>query len=107
MQRYYAERTSAEEPLIAWQMNWKGENFYSGNHVNVFVQLDNRALREWVGENRGRTAYFLLEHSRLSNLRGVLRGSTVEERTDTRLCNKFILVRVEVGVSAAPAAAPG
>ncbi|MCA9605220.1 MAG: glycosyltransferase family 39 protein [Myxococcales bacterium] len=97
IQRYYDMRRSAEEPLVAWQMNWKGENFYSGNHVNVFVQLDNRALRDWLGENRGRTAYFLLEHSRLANLRNVMRDSTVEEVTDPRFCNKFILVRAHIG----------
>ena len=45
VQRYYAERSSDEEPILAYQMNWKGENFYTGNRVNVFVQLDNRALR--------------------------------------------------------------
>ena len=99
VQRYYDVRASDEEPLVAWQMNWKGENFYSGNRVHVFVQLDNRALRTWLDENRGRTAYFLLEHSRLNSLRNVMRGSTIEDVTDSRFCNKFILVRAQIGVS--------
>lgn len=97
VQRYYEERSSAEEPLVAWQMNWKGENFYSGNRVSVFVQLDNRELNDWLRRNTGRTAFFLLEHSRLGSLRSVLRDSAVEEVTDTHLCNKFILVRAHIG----------
>ncbi|HJL14374.1 MAG TPA: glycosyltransferase family 39 protein [Sandaracinaceae bacterium LLY-WYZ-13_1] len=96
VQEYYERRGSPEEPLVAWQMNWKGENFYSGNRVHVFVQLDNRALREWVADNPGRRAWFLLEHARLNNLRGVLRGSELEEITDERLDNKFVLVRVDL-----------
>lgn len=97
VQTYYELRGSDEEPLVAWQMNWKGENFYSGNRVHVFVQLDNRALRDWAGQNQGRRAWFLLEHARLGSLRGVLRGSTIEEITDERLDNKFVLIRVDLG----------
>lgn len=95
--RYYELRGSPEEPLVAWQMNWKGENFYSGNRVHVFVDLDNRALRSWLAENPGRRAWFLLEHSRLNNLRGILRDSTIQEITDERFDNKFILLRVDIG----------
>jgi hypothetical protein len=97
VQRYYELRASDEEPLVAWQMNWKGENFYTGNRVSVFVQLDNRELNEWVRRNTGRTAYFLLEHSRLGSLRGVLRDSAVEPITSEHLNNKFILVRAHIG----------
>jgi len=97
VQQYYDLRTSDEEPLIAWQMNWKGENFYTGNAVHVFVQLDNAALRSWLAENGGRTAYFLLEPARLASLRGVMRGSEIEEITDPRFCNKFILIRAHIG----------
>ncbi len=93
VQRYYDARESDDEVLIAYQMNWKGENFYTGNRVHVFVQLDNRALGEWVSAHPGQTVFVMLERSRLSNLRGVLRGAEVEELTDDRLCNKFILIR--------------
>ena len=30
---YYANRTGPEEPLIAWQLYWRGENFYSRNEI--------------------------------------------------------------------------
>lgn len=101
VKRYYELRQPGE-PLVAWQMNWKGENFYTGNRVSVFVQLDNQALRTWVGQNQGTTAYFLLEHSRLANLRSVLSGSTIEEITDERFDNKFILIRVRLGQRPTP-----
>lgn len=97
VQRYYELREGPDEPLVAWQMNWKGENFYSGNRVAIFVDLDNTRLNEWVRENQGRTAYFMLEHSRLGGLRGVLGNSTIEEITSERLNNKFLLIRADLG----------
>jgi len=91
--RYYKERKSAEEPLVAWQMNWKGENFYSGNRVHVFQELDNKAVMEWVGKNKGRRSYFLLEHTRLERFKRLLAPREVETLTTPRDCNKFVLVR--------------
>src|SRR6185436_2847772 len=38
IKRYYSERKGPSEPLVAWQMNWKGENLYTGNRVYTFVQ---------------------------------------------------------------------
>ncbi|MCC6874745.1 MAG: glycosyltransferase family 39 protein [Sandaracinaceae bacterium] len=102
IQRYYERRASDEEPLVAWQMNWKGENFYTGNRVAVFVQLENREINQWVSENRGRTAFFILEHGRLGSLRSILHDSTVEEVTGPILNNKFILVRAPIGVRQPP-----
>jgi 4-amino-4-deoxy-L-arabinose transferase-like glycosyltransferase len=93
---YYEQRGSADEPIIAWQMNWKGENFYTGNAVLAFVDLDNRRLNEWVAQHPGRRVWFLLEHARVASLRGVLRGATVETITSERLDNKFVLVRADL-----------
>jgi len=103
VKRYYELRTGPEQPIVAWQMNWKGENLYTGNRVATFVDLDNRKLNEWVRENHGTTAYFLLEHGRLGSLRSVL-GSTIEEITTVRDNNKFILVRTVLGERAPRAA---
>ncbi len=91
---YYEQREGPDEPVIAWQMNWKGENFYTGNRVFAFVELNNEALREWLTENDGKSAYFVTEHSRVPSLRNVLRGREVREVTDLRLNNKFILLHV-------------
>ncbi len=91
---YYDQRQGPEEPVLAWQMNWKGENFYTGNRAHVFVDLDNAKIREWLGEHADTTFYAMLEHSRLNSFRSVIRGRNLEEVTTKRDCNKFILVRV-------------
>jgi hypothetical protein len=91
--RYYAERKNDKEPLLAWQMNWKGENFYTGNRVYVFVDLDNKALLDWISKNSGRRVYFILEHTRLDRLKHLLAPRVIEERSTMRDCNKFVLVR--------------
>jgi uncharacterized membrane protein len=92
--RYYKERKDANEPLLAWQMNWKGEILYTGNKVHVFVDLDNKAMQEWIGKNKGRRVYYLLEHSRLERLKTLLAPRKLEVLTDKRECNKFLLARV-------------
>lgn len=93
---YYEARTGPEQPLLAWQMNWKGENFYTGNRVHTFVSLDNTALLEWVRAHPNQTVFFLLEHGRLSNLRGILRRAVLEALTTRRDCNKFVLVKARL-----------
>jgi 4-amino-4-deoxy-L-arabinose transferase-like glycosyltransferase len=91
---YFEERNDPSEPLVAWQMNWKGENFYSGNHVSVFVDLDNQKIRQWIEQHSGRRVFVLLEHARLNSFRGLVRGQEIREVTDKRLCNKFLLIEV-------------
>ncbi|MFO0694423.1 MAG: glycosyltransferase family 39 protein [Polyangiales bacterium] len=95
--RYYAERRGSNEPLLAFQMNWKGENFYTGNRVFVFQDLDTTNLRRWIGENPNRTFFVVLEHSRLANFRSMVPNTTVSERSTPRDNNKFLLIRVAPG----------
>ena len=95
-QRYYDDRQSAEEPLVAWQMNWKGENFYTGNRVYVFAETDNKRIRKWLTENEGHRAYFVLEHKRLSSFRKLLPGREIRELSTKRDSNKFVLVELEI-----------
>ncbi len=96
IKRYYAQRKSPKEPLIAWQMNWKGENLYTGNRVHVFVQLDNKQITKWLDEHAKQRAYFMLEHSRLNNFKRLLGKRPVQELSTSRENNKFILVRAEI-----------
>ena len=101
IQRYYAERTSSDERLVAYQMNWKGENFYTGNRVLVYVSLDTDDFEEWVTEHEGERHYFITERSRFDGLRNALNraisgaGTRMEEigappgPERGELCNKF------------------
>ncbi len=94
VKRYYEQRKDASEPLVAWQMNWKGENFYAGNRIHVFQKLDNIEIKRWIKENAGKRAFFVLEHSRLGGFRSLVRGGEIKEASDKRLNNKFVLLDV-------------
>ncbi len=99
MRRYYALRRSKDEPLVAYQLNWKGENFYSGNHVAVF-QSTGEPFRKYVDDLRTagrRTVYFTTEHGRLSSLRSEIgMFQSFAAQTSRRENDKFVLVRVEL-----------
>jgi len=94
--QYYAMRRGEAEPLIAYQLNWRGENFYTGNHVPVFVS-SGQPFTSYLTNERAqgkKTFYFVTEHSRTDNLRNEIGTSrTFERLTDARLNNKFVLVR--------------
>ncbi len=94
--RYYALRESPDEPLLAWQMNWKGENFYTGNRVYVFAETDNKRMREWLERNEARKAFVVLEHNRLERFRKLVPGRKIRELSTKRDCNKFVLIELEI-----------
>ncbi len=97
---YYARRASHREPLVAFQMNWKGENFYTGNHVPAFVSSGEK-FKAWMREQRARGTrvfFFTTEHGRVGSLRAELGNPPrFETLTDKKLNNKFALVRVVFG----------
>ncbi|MFS8067461.1 MAG: glycosyltransferase family 39 protein, partial [Byssovorax sp.] len=93
---YYDQSTRIPGPLVAYQMNWKGENFYSGNHVPAFVS-SGKKFQDYVTEERKKgtkTFYFMTEHARTGTLQNEI-GATVsfEKLTPPELNNKFLLVR--------------
>ncbi len=101
IREYYEGRGGPEERLVAYQMNWKGENFYTGNRVVVHVSLDTDAFERWVRERSGERHYFITERSRFEGLRSALdrasdgAGGRMEEVGEPpgprrgALCNKF------------------
>jgi 4-amino-4-deoxy-L-arabinose transferase-like glycosyltransferase len=95
---YYADRASSDEILVAYQMNWKGENFYTGNHVPAFVSTGSN-FTNWLKKKKDEGAkvmYFITEHGRVGGLKGEVGAKKYTEVTDKVLCNKFILVRAEL-----------
>lgn len=96
VKRYYEERATKQDPLIAWQMNWKGENFYTGNRVHVFTQLDNKRITKWMEQHKGTQAYFVLEHTRMASFKRLMGKRPIEELSTLRDNNKFILVRTQI-----------
>lgn len=93
---YYEQSRAIPGPLVAYQMNWKGENFYSGNHVPAFVS-SGKKFQDYVTEERKKgtkTFYFMTEHARTGTLQNEI-GATqsFEKLTPPELNNKFLLVR--------------
>jgi 4-amino-4-deoxy-L-arabinose transferase-like glycosyltransferase len=94
---YHRVVHEAPGPLVAYQMNWKGENFYTGNAIPAFVS-SGKKFTQWIDEQKKkgiRSFYFVTEPRRVGTLTSEL-GSPrlVDKLTDTTENNKFILVRV-------------
>jgi 4-amino-4-deoxy-L-arabinose transferase-like glycosyltransferase len=98
IEAYYRDRKGPEEILVAYQMNWKGENFYTGNHVPAFVS-SGATFTTWLKKEKEKGAkvmYFITEHSRTSGLRSEVGAKSYKEITDKALNNKFVVVRAEL-----------
>lgn len=98
IEAYYRDRKGPEETLVAYQMNWKGENFYTGNRIPAFVSSGS-TFQTWLKKERDKgtkVMYFVTEHSRTGGLRSEVNGKAYKEITDKALCNKFVLVRAEL-----------
>lgn len=95
---YYADRASPDEMLVAYQMNWKGENFYTGNHIPAFVSTGS-TFTTWLKKKKDegvKVMYFITEHGRIGGLKSEVAAKSYHEVTDKNLCNKFILVRADL-----------
>lgn len=94
---YYQRRQGPEEPLLAYQLYWRGENFYTGNRVVAFAaDADAFSAHLAALRNGGRRVVFVVtEQRRVSRLRGDL-GSVraFELLIPPAVNNKFALVRV-------------
>ena len=94
---YMREQSKTPGLLIAYQMNWKGENFYTGGKLAIFVD-SGKSFRDYLSERRKkgeRVFYVLLPSTRIDGLKSELRGATqVEPLTSATENNKFTLVRV-------------
>jgi 4-amino-4-deoxy-L-arabinose transferase-like glycosyltransferase len=95
---YYRDRTDPNQPFAAYQMNWKGENFYTGNKVPAFVSSGER-FKEWVNEQKAHgieRVYFITEIGRVGSLKRELGDpKKFSEITDKALNNKFLVARLE------------
>jgi 4-amino-4-deoxy-L-arabinose transferase-like glycosyltransferase len=78
---YYRTRSSPAERLVAYQMYWRGETFYTKNEIyegpaedrTVFDQEGaDEKLKEWIGRNRGHRTFFLFEHGQRGHLQQLL-----------------------------------
>jgi 4-amino-4-deoxy-L-arabinose transferase-like glycosyltransferase len=108
---YYRARRSADEPLIAWQLYWRGENFYTRNEIydpkkpatekTVFMgDRNSEKLQEYLKTHRGRRVFFLVERARYESLRQLL---PVDVRPTLQVVdqsnNKLYLASAQLGES--------
>ncbi len=98
IQAYYANRGSPDEKLVAYQMNWKGENFYTGNDIPAFVTTGN-TFTGWLKGQRDKgtkVLWFITEPSRIGGLKGEVQAKGYREVTDKTLNNKFVVIRADL-----------
>jgi len=94
---YYSDRHNPDETLVAYQMNWKGENFYTGNHIPAFVSTGS-TFTTWLKKKKeegAKAMYFITEHGRIAGMKSEVGAQKYTEVTDKVLCNKFVLVRAD------------
>ena len=80
---YYKLRSGPEEPLLAWQMYWRGETFYTKNAIydhnldqkdkTVFLGDHNaEKMQTYFKTHSGRRMFFIVERTRFESLRSLL-----------------------------------
>ena len=109
---YYANRRGPEEPLLAWQLYWRGENFYTRNEIydpakpqtekTVFLGDRNaEKMQAYLTAHKGHRVFFIVERVRYEALRGLL---PVDARPSLQIVdqsnNKLYLASAQIGESA-------
>ncbi len=100
------------EPMGAYQMNWKGENFYTGGRAAMLDCGDlpfcnshpQNHIPQWLRARQGERVWIITERSHASGAIAHVRatGGTAREVTDEWDQNKFVLIEATVGDAAAP-----
>jgi 4-amino-4-deoxy-L-arabinose transferase-like glycosyltransferase len=93
---YILENQQIKGPLVAYQMNWKGENFYTGNKIPAFVTSGKKFQDHMIvlKKQGHKTFYFITEPHRTGTLNTELGMPRIFDKiTPPELNNKFVLVR--------------
>ncbi len=100
MSAYYAARRGPEEPLATYQLNWKGDRFYSGGQAAYFGN-SGEAFQAWLAAERvggHRTVYLTTEQGRLRVLERELgEGPTFNVLVPPTASNRFTMTRLDLG----------
>jgi 4-amino-4-deoxy-L-arabinose transferase-like glycosyltransferase len=103
---YYANRHGPDEPLIVYNLYWRGENFYTRNEVYsqaepaekwAWVEPNNLSPPVWFGKHKGTRIFILCERQRLEMVRGILPvGSRADVKVVDDSNNKLLLVETRI-----------
>lgn len=76
---YFRARSGPEERLIAWQLNWRGENYYSKNQVIVHMQpKETPQFKAFLRRHHGERFYLIMEQGRLGSFKTILKSLGVQ-----------------------------
>jgi 4-amino-4-deoxy-L-arabinose transferase-like glycosyltransferase len=105
---YYKMKRPGDR-LVAWQMYWRGETFYSSNEIydpqlpredkTVFLQERNlENLKEWMGRHPGTRTFFVVERNRVATLKSVLPSESAKQSLQLvdETNNKFVLALAQL-----------
>jgi hypothetical protein len=103
---YYRLRRSPEERLIAYNMYWRGETFYSQNEIyegpmedrTVFdMEQADEKMQEWCKTHRGNRVFILFENGRQQRVKSLLPPDARESfRVLYEKNNKFSLAQANL-----------
>jgi 4-amino-4-deoxy-L-arabinose transferase-like glycosyltransferase len=103
---YYKLRRSPEEKLIAYNMYWRGETFYSQNEIyegpmedrTVFdMEHADEKMQEWCKNHRGNRVFILFENGRQQRVKSLLPADARETfRVLYEKNNKFSLAQANL-----------
>ena len=103
---YYAHRNGPGEPLIVWNLYWRGENFYTRNEVYspsmppderwAWVEPQNLQPQAWFQRHKGTRIFILLERHRLEQVRGILPVGSRDLKIVDDSNNKLLLVETRI-----------
>ncbi len=103
--RYYQLRRSPDERLIAWQLYWRGETFYTKNEIyegptdqrTVFLGDKNQEnLQAYLARNRGKRMFFIVEKTRWSTLQSLMPAGVPALQILDDQNNKFYLALAQL-----------
>lgn len=101
VEKWVSLRGDSRAPLVAWQMNWKGESFYAGNRLAIFLN-GRTSLSAHLAELRrtgARSTFAVCEHGRVAELGAEARRDTdglweVVTLTTAQENDKFVLLEL-------------
>jgi 4-amino-4-deoxy-L-arabinose transferase-like glycosyltransferase len=101
---YYAHRDNASEPMIVWDLYWRGENLYTRNEI--FSQANSNERWAWTQPRDVATQYFahykgriffLVERVKLEGLKGYLPAAARDQvKIVDESNNKLVLVETRL-----------
>jgi 4-amino-4-deoxy-L-arabinose transferase-like glycosyltransferase len=102
---YYKNRSGPQDPLIVWNLYWRGENFYTRNEIYsqsdvaerwAWTDTANLAPQVWFKKHEGARVFFLVERNKLDSLRGSLPVNARNLKVVDDSNNKLILVETRI-----------